>query len=179
MTRAKGADYNHGRICRARTCFNRVDYGDLCGECKAPGVPTFDTEYAVMPAMKQRACKDMDVNIFIEIRDKAQASRAKGVCNDCPVRAGCLAYADSTHEGVDPYPVVGVWGGVWFQLNGNRVEIEDQVGSGFYWSSRDERYIVAVRVNGRRRRGGSFKTPEEAQARADALRAEMFAEVAA
>jgi len=59
------------------------------------------------------ACRHGDPNLFFsppagESKEerRARETKAKTVCNDCPVRAACLAYAVMTRE---PY---GVWGGL-------------------------------------------------------------------
>lgn len=48
-------------------------------------------------------CADTDPNLFFAV-NKHVIEQAKAVCEDCPVRAACLAYAIGTNAS-------GVWGG--------------------------------------------------------------------
>lgn len=57
-------------------------------------------------------CETLPDFFFPEEPDKVNQemviSIAKGICNTCPIRAKCLAYAESTR-------VYGIWGGTTFE----------------------------------------------------------------
>jgi WhiB family redox-sensing transcriptional regulator len=55
---------------------------------------------------KRAACRGLDAEVFYpDTEDDVDASEAKAVCEDCPVRQPCLEYALAHRERE------GVWGG--------------------------------------------------------------------
>lgn len=51
-------------------------------------------------------CVGLDPDLFFPVRgDNDTANRAKAICQDCPVRGDCLAYALATTQ------KHGIWGG--------------------------------------------------------------------
>ncbi|MER7502599.1 WhiB family transcriptional regulator [Nonomuraea pusilla] len=58
---------------------------------------------------RRAACLDLDPELFFPISMEgpcqSQVEQAKKICNGCPVREPCLAYALSTRQ------AHGVWGG--------------------------------------------------------------------
>jgi WhiB family transcriptional regulator, redox-sensing transcriptional regulator len=55
--------------------------------------------------MFEAACRGMDAEIFFPASDGDDAA-AKAVCDACPVRAACLAFA------IDHSERFGIWGGL-------------------------------------------------------------------
>jgi len=54
---------------------------------------------------KQARCRGVDPGVFYPVSDEDEASEAKEICAECPVREPCLEYALTVRE------KHGVWGG--------------------------------------------------------------------
>lgn len=79
-----------------------------------------------MPDLRKAACGEADFDFTsIGTATQRKAAEAAEYCAGCPVLDECREYADSTREGSgrgqgDPWPVRGVWGGVWYPINRDR-----------------------------------------------------------
>lgn len=58
--------------------------------------------------MNRAACRDKDPDLFFPTTD-AERRAAIEICDDCPVREECGAYADRSR--INGYPLSGIWGG--------------------------------------------------------------------
>ena len=54
---------------------------------------------------QQARCRGVDPAVFYPVSDEDEASEAKEICGECPVREPCLEYALTVRE------KHGVWGG--------------------------------------------------------------------
>jgi WhiB family redox-sensing transcriptional regulator len=54
---------------------------------------------------QQARCRGVDPGVFYPVSDEDEASEAKVICAECPVREPCLEYALTVRE------KHGVWGG--------------------------------------------------------------------
>lgn len=58
--------------------------------------------------MSRAACRDVDPDLFFP-QTASEMRAAIAICDGCPVKEECGAYADSTR--LNGYPITGVWGG--------------------------------------------------------------------
>lgn len=81
------------------------------------------------PDLSGAACAGVDTDSFVEVSGAARARSVARICSSCPVLEECRDWAYATHgergiraEG-DPWPVRGVFGGVWFKIKGSPVDL--------------------------------------------------------
>lgn len=58
------------------------------------------------------ACTGMDTDLFFPDSSGATAAAAKAVCERCPVRADCLAFALDDEGDIAHVSRYGIWGGL-------------------------------------------------------------------